>query len=102
MKTFLEELARARNPYEISVSNAESIQRKQELKLKYQQLIGVRALYKNKDKEMRIVIIREATDHYVRFTYPHYTADHKGFINGTANYLSLLCGDDRLEVETDE
>lgn len=99
MKRFLDELAKAANPYEIDVTNTESKYRKLELRNKYASLIGKRALYKNRDKEMRIVTIVEATEHYVRFSYPHHNADRSGVVYSTSNYLALFCGEDRLEVE---
>ncbi|AYP68643.1 hypothetical protein EalM132_00131 [Exiguobacterium phage vB_EalM-132] len=102
MKSFLEELARAHSPYEIDITNTESKLRKKSLREKYTALIGKRALYKNKDKEMRIVTICEATENYVRFSYPHNNVERQGQIYSTANYLALFCGDDRLEVEDDE
>lgn len=99
MKRFLEELAKASNPYEVTMKNTEAKFRKHELRTKYSSLIGKRALYKNRDKEMRIVTIVEATENFVRFSYPHHGLENSGLIYSTSNYLALFCGEDRLEVE---
>jgi hypothetical protein len=101
MKKFLEELDKAKSYlYNVLPNNTEADNKRKELKQLYGKLVGRRALYVNKvEKESRVVTIKGVTNHYVIVSYKYYGMEYQGELTTCINYLSLLCGDDRLDVE---
>lgn len=102
MKRFLEELAKSQAHLTDSVPVRTDAQRKKaELREVYNKLIGKRALHIPRgDRELnRIVKIKSTHPHYVRVTYKYYGMDYEGELSMCITYLSLLCGEDRLDVE---
>lgn len=99
MKKFLERLSKVKSLYDdVAVSEAEA--KFKSMKSKYSQLIDHRALYNCKGtKESRVVYLVEAYDKYVVVRYKYETLDYSGTITTSVSYSSLLCGDQRLEVE---
>lgn len=101
MKKFLEELNKAKSHlYDALPADTEARHKRKELKELYSKLIGRRALYVSKvDKDSRVVTIKGVTNNYVIVGYKYYGMEYRGEITTCINYLSLLCGDDRLDVE---
>jgi hypothetical protein len=101
MKKFLEELNKAKSYlYETAPINTEANQRRKELKELYGRYIGRRALHVSRvDKDSRVVTIKGVTNNYVIVSYKYYGMEYQGELTTCITYLSLLCGDDRLDVE---
>lgn len=101
MKRFLEELANNKTHLIDAMPTKTEAQRKRiELRTAYKKLVGRRALHVSKgEKDSRVVVIKEAHERYVRVSYKYYGMDYTGEVNTSITYLSLICGDDRLDVE---
>lgn len=101
MKKFLEELANNKSHLTDNVpTKTESKQKKKELRNTYSKLVGRRALHISKlERTRRVVVIKEVNTHFIRVAYKYYGMDYEGEISVCICYLSLLCGDDRLDVE---
>jgi hypothetical protein len=101
MKKFLEELSKASNYMHDAIPTDTDAERKYgELRAKFASLVGRRALYVSKaEKESRVVMIKKVTPHYVMLSYKYYGLDYQGELTTCVNYGTLICGDDRLDVE---
>lgn len=98
MKGFIDELKKSTQHLEFG-GECDTFVKHKELQFKYEALIGKRALYKSGRGEGRVVIIEQATDVFVRVSYKYYGKNYSGKISTCCMYNSLLCGDDRLEME---
>jgi hypothetical protein len=100
MKKFMEELANAKAYLsDMPGENSEAARKFRELRDTYRKHVGRRALFKSGRGEARVVTIEEVTEHFVRVSYSYYGRSYSGRINTCSNYNSLVCGDDRLEIE---
>lgn len=99
MKNFIDELAKSKKHlYDALPTDTEAQRKSKELQKLYARNIGKRALHIVKN-DSRVVTIKEANKHFVRVSYKYFGMDYEGEINVTINYLSLVCGDDRLDIE---
>lgn len=101
MKRFLEELANTQAHLKDALpSKTESQRKRAELRKVYSGLINKRALHHSSStRDSRVVRIKAVTNHYVVVAYKYYGMDYEGEISTCVGYLSLLCGEDRLDVE---
>jgi hypothetical protein len=101
MQKFLEELEKAKeNLYNDSPEKTDAVRICKGMRSKFRALEGKRALLVSKvNKTSRVVTIEEAHERYVRVSYKYFGRDYAGKLNTCVNYLSLYCGDDRLDVE---
>lgn len=103
MKGFLEKLNGTKNAYEhIHDDNtvSEATLKFRSMRNKYSKLIGSRALYTCKNtKESRVVYIVEVYSKFLIVEYKVSSAYYEEKVRTSINYSSLLCGDQRLEVE---
>jgi len=101
MKKFIEELNKSTTYMRNAVpTNTEADRQFGELKEKYSNLVGRRALYTSKiDKDTRVVVIEEVHKKYIVLSYKYYGMDYEGKTKTCVTYQSLICGDSRLDVE---
>lgn len=101
MKRFIEELAKSNKHLQDSLpTDTESKRKQKELRKLYLGLLGRRALYVSKvEKESRVVTINQAGTHFIQVSYKYFGRDYEGEIHTSITYLSLICGDSRLDIE---
>lgn len=100
MEKFLKALENATSYLHDSVDTEDTKEMYSQIRDKYKDHVGRRALYKSKVmREYRMVFIREVTERYIRVGYNYYGMDYEGETSTCINYPSLVSGDDVLEVE---
>ena len=100
MKKFFEELSKSAYLCEELAKDTEASLKYDQYHSTYSSLVGKRALYTSKaDKCTRVIRIIGATAKFVVVTYKYYGRGYSGILTTAIMYNSLMCGDDRLEVE---
>lgn len=98
MKEFLKALEESRRAeYQPQITEADK--KHMDMKQKFSELTGRRALYHSKvDRDPRVVWVQGAYDHYVLLSYKWYSTTSSGELSVCCNYASLLSGEDQLEL----
>ncbi len=96
---FIDELKKAKEHLmaDTSTAGTEASRKYKEMRRYYSDNIGKKALFKS-GREERVVTIQQAAPTYVLLSYNVYGSSQTT-IRVTSSYNSLICGDDRLEVE---
>jgi hypothetical protein len=98
MKKFLDELNKARDTQEV-ITYPGSQKISTGMRSKFEGLKGRRALHVVGKKEAKVVTIGDAYDNFVSVTFNYYGRERDTVGKSSVSYSSLLCGDEKLEVE---
>ena len=103
MKKFLELLQKTQETSYDVPTDTDAERRFKIMKDRYLHLKGHRALYVNiiskSNRELKVVTITNATDHCVEASYNYYGNNYHGKTQVSIRFSSLLCGEERLEIE---